>query len=85
MIAFESSTFSGSESSGVISATVIISGGIISSRDISVPVTFTPGTATGYLNASYNCDWIFELIFLYLKTRRCKCYALNIIYIKLHR
>ena len=48
MIAFGSSTFSGSESSGVISATVIISGGIISSRDISVPVTFTPGTATGY-------------------------------------
>jgi len=31
----------------VISATIIISGGIVSSRDISVPITFTPGTATG--------------------------------------
>ena len=28
-------------------ATVIISGGIVSSRDISVPIIFTPGTATG--------------------------------------
>ena len=28
-------------------ATVIISGGIVSSRDISVPITFTEGTATG--------------------------------------
>ena len=28
-------------------ATVIISGGIVSSRDISVPITFTAGTATG--------------------------------------
>ena len=36
------------ESSGVISATVIISGGIVSSRTISVPVMFTEGTATGY-------------------------------------
>ena len=60
MIAFRSSQFSGTESSGVISATVIISGGITSRRDISVPVTFTPATATGYLNVSYNCDWIME-------------------------
>ena len=46
-ISFQSSTFNGTESSGVISATVVISGGIISSRDISVPITFTAGTATG--------------------------------------
>ena len=46
-IAFPSSIISGSESSGVIMATVIISGGIVSSRDISVPITFTTGTATG--------------------------------------
>ena len=47
MITFESSTFSGTESSRVISATIIISGGIVSSRDISVPITFIPGTAIG--------------------------------------
>ena len=28
---------------------------------------------------------INKLIFLYLKARRCKCYALNIMYIKLHK
>ena len=48
MITFSSSTFSGSESSGVISATVIISGGVVSISDIAVPITFTEGTATGY-------------------------------------
>ena len=47
MITFSSSTFNGTESSGVITATVIISGGIISSRDITVPITFTEGSATG--------------------------------------
>ena len=47
MLSFESSTFSGSESSGVISVTVIISGGITSSSDISVPITFTKENATG--------------------------------------
>ena len=47
MITFGSLTFNGSESSGVILATVIILGGIVSSRDISVPITFTAGTATG--------------------------------------
>ena len=45
-IGFQSSTISGSESSGVISATVVISGGIVSSKDISVPITYTAGTAT---------------------------------------
>ena len=34
-------------------ATVIISGGIVSSRDISVPITFTAGTAKGYLSYHY--------------------------------
>ena len=47
MITFSSSTFSGTESSGVISATVIISGGIVSSRNINVPIRFSAGTATG--------------------------------------
>ena len=47
MITFGSSTFNGSESSGVIMTTVIISGGIVSSRDISVPITFTESNATG--------------------------------------
>ena len=47
MITFQSSTFSGSESSGVIMTTVIISEGIVSSRDISVTIRFTEGTATG--------------------------------------
>ena len=54
MITFSSSTFSGTESSGVISVTVIISGGIVSSRNITVFITFTEGTATGvYYN--YAC------------------------------
>ena len=47
MITFQSSTFSGTESSEVISATVLISGGIVSSSDISVPIMFTQGTAIG--------------------------------------
>ena len=47
MITFSSSTFSGTESSEVISATVVIAGGIVSSSDISVPIMFTQGTATG--------------------------------------
>ena len=52
MITFGSSTFNGSESSEVIMATVIISGGIVSSRDISVPITFTAVTATGNYNSN---------------------------------
>ena len=47
MITFQSSTFSGIESSGVISATILISERIVSSSDISVPIMFTQGTATG--------------------------------------
>ena len=47
MITFSSSTFSGSESSGVITAAVIISGGIVSSEDITVPVSFSSGNASG--------------------------------------
>ena len=47
MVTFSSSTFDGSESSGIVSATIIISGGIVSSKDINIPVSFTPGTAAG--------------------------------------
>ena len=47
VIEFQSTTFSGTETSGVISVTVVISGRIISSRDIRVPVSFTPLTAVG--------------------------------------
>ena len=46
-IAFTSSTFSGLESSAVISASVKISGGIVSSKDINIQITFTTGTALG--------------------------------------
>ena len=47
VIAFTSSVFSGLESSAMLSSTVTIAGGVISSIDINVPVTFTAGTATG--------------------------------------
>ena len=47
LIAFTSSTFSGLESSGVISATIAISRGIVSSKDINIPITFTEGNASG--------------------------------------
>ena len=45
LITFTSSTFSGLESSGVISANITILGGIVSSKDINIPITFTSGTA----------------------------------------
>ena len=47
MITFTSSTFSGLESSGVISATIAISGGIVSSKDINIPIIFKEGNASG--------------------------------------
>ena len=47
LITFTSSTFSGLESSGVISASITISGGIVSGKDINIPITFTQGTASG--------------------------------------
>ena len=47
LITFTSSTFSGLESSGVVSATITISGGIVSSKDIDITVNFTEGTASG--------------------------------------
>ena len=47
MVTFTSTTFDGSESSGIVSATIIISGGVVSSKDINIPVSFTPGTAAG--------------------------------------
>ena len=46
-ITFSSSTFDGSESSGIVSATIIISGGVVSSKDINIPVSFTPRSAFG--------------------------------------
>ena len=54
VIEFQSTTFSGTETSGVISVTVVISGRIISSRDIIVSVSFTTLTAVGmYLQSLY--------------------------------
>ena len=47
MIDFTSSMFSGSESFQLLSVSVMISGGIVSSRDIDVFITFTPITADG--------------------------------------
>ena len=47
MITFSSSTFDGSESSGIVSANIVISRGIVSSKDINILVNFTPGTALG--------------------------------------
>ena len=47
LITFTSSTFSGLESSGVISATIAISGGIVSSKDINIPIIFKEGNASG--------------------------------------
>ena len=44
---FSSSTFDGLESSGIVPVTIIISGGVVSSKDINIPVSFTPGTALG--------------------------------------
>ena len=58
MIAFESSTFNGSESSGVVTVTVILLEGIVSSKDISVPITFTKENATGTMY--YLVDRIFN-------------------------
>ena len=47
MITFGSSTFNGTETSEVISTTVVISGGIVSSRNINVSISITAGNATG--------------------------------------
>ena len=58
MITFESSTFNGSESSGVVTVTVILLEGIVSSKDISVPITFTKENATGTMY--YLVDRIFN-------------------------
>ena len=52
MITFSSSTYDGLESSGVVSATIIISGVVVSSKDIDISVNVTPETALGM----YNCD-----------------------------
>ena len=47
IVTFSTSTFKGSELSGGVLTTVVISGGVISSKDINIPVSFTPGTALG--------------------------------------
>ena len=47
LVSFTSSTFSGLESSGIISASVTVSGGIVSSENINIPITFTTGNASG--------------------------------------
>ena len=47
LITFTSSKFSGLESSEVISANIAISGGIVSSENINIPVMFTQGNASG--------------------------------------
>ena len=47
LITFTSSTFSGLESSGVISATITISRGIVSSKNVNIQITFTQGNASG--------------------------------------
>ena len=44
---FSSSTFDGLESSGIVPVTIIISGGVVSSKDINISVSFTPVTAIG--------------------------------------
>ena len=38
MITFSSSAFDGSESSGIVSANILISGGVVNSKDINIPV-----------------------------------------------
>ena len=50
VIAFSSPTYDGLESSGVVSATIIISGVVVSSKDIIVTISFTPATASGNIN-----------------------------------
>ena len=47
MITFSSSTFDGLESLGIVSATIVISGEVVSSKDIDIPVNSTPATALG--------------------------------------
>ena len=47
VITFSSPTYDGLELSGVVSATIIISGVVVSSKDIIVTISFTPGTALG--------------------------------------
>ena len=47
MIDLSSSSFNGTESSQVVSVQIIILGGIVSSKNIDVNVTFTSVTADG--------------------------------------
>ena len=53
MVTFLTSTFDGSELSGGVLVTVVLSGGGFSSTDINVSVSFTAATALGSYLASY--------------------------------
>ena len=48
VIQFASLTFSGLESSGVLSVSIVILEGIISSKNITTQITFISETATGW-------------------------------------
>ena len=48
VIQFGSLTFSGLESSGVLSVNIVILEGIISSKNITTQITFISETATGW-------------------------------------
>lgn len=49
VIEFTASTFRGLESSKIVSIGIMISGEITSSKDIKIPILFTPKNATGLL------------------------------------
>ena len=63
-------------------ATVIISAGIVSSRDISVPITFTAGNATGiamYVRAYVICSYVFvSQVRTYIITYIHNCKHINL-------
>ena len=52
-VTFSTSTFDGLELSSGVLVTVVLSGGVVSSTDINVPVSFTPATALGSYLAIY--------------------------------
>ena len=50
-------------------ATVIITGGIVSSKNISVPITFTAGNATGIRSYSYVHAYVTRSYVFFSKVR----------------
>ena len=66
LITFTSSTFNGLESSGVISAGITISGGIVSSKDISIPITFNQGDVSGYIHKKSKLYKVSTTLFIAL-------------------